>query len=56
MAAICDREFEPEMAPARVGEVQRISIDSRRAGEELGWTPDVELDQGLALTVDSFRS
>jgi UDP-glucose 4-epimerase len=56
MAAICDREFEPEMAPARVGEVQRISIDSRRAGEELGWTPAVELDQGLALTVDSFRS
>jgi UDP-glucose 4-epimerase len=56
MAAICDREFEPELAPARVGEVQRISIDSRRAAEELGWAPAVELDQGLALTVESFRS
>jgi UDP-glucose 4-epimerase len=56
MAAICDRQFEPELAPARVGEVQRISIDSRRAAEELGWAPAVELDQGLALTVESFRS
>jgi UDP-glucose 4-epimerase len=55
MASICDREFQPELAPARIGEVQRIAIDSRRAGEELGWHAAVELDQGLELTVDSFR-
>jgi UDP-glucose 4-epimerase len=56
MAAITGREFEPEMAPARLGEVQRISIDSARAQRELGWAPSVDLDQGLELTVDSFRS
>jgi UDP-glucose 4-epimerase len=56
MAAIAGREFEPEMAPARLGEVQRISINSARAQSELGWTPGVDLDQGLGLTVDSFRS
>jgi UDP-glucose 4-epimerase len=56
MAAIAGREFEPEMAPARLGEVQRISIDSGRARRELGWAPAVDLDQGLELTVDSFRS
>jgi UDP-glucose 4-epimerase len=56
MAAIAGREFEPEMAPARLGEVQRISIDSSRAQRELGWAPAVDLDQGLELTVDSFRS
>jgi UDP-glucose 4-epimerase len=56
MAAIAGREFEPEMAPARLGEVQRISIDSGRARRELGWAPGIDLDQGLGLTVDSFRS
>ena len=56
MAAIAGREFEPEKAPARLGEVQRISIDSARAQRELGWAPSVDLDQGLELTVDSFRS
>jgi UDP-glucose 4-epimerase len=56
IAAICERPFEPEMAPTRPGEVQRISIDPSRAGTELGWSAEVELDQGLRLTVDSFRS
>ena len=30
--------FEPEFAPPRTGEVQRISIDPGRAARELGWT------------------
>jgi UDP-glucose 4-epimerase len=42
--------FEPELAPARPGEVQRISIDSSRAGEELGWSAATGLDDGLAAT------
>ena len=29
--------FEPELAPARAGEVQRISLDASRAERELGW-------------------
>jgi UDP-glucose 4-epimerase len=47
--------FEPEMMPARLGEVQRISIDPARAGEELGWRAEHELGPALELTVDSFR-
>jgi siroheme synthase-like protein len=31
------RDFEPEFAAARTGEVQRISIDPARAERELGW-------------------
>jgi UDP-glucose 4-epimerase len=46
--------FEPEMAPARVGEVQRISIDPGRAGRELDWQARIDLDQGLRLTLDSL--
>jgi UDP-glucose 4-epimerase len=46
--------FEPEMAPARTGEVQRISIDPARAGSELGWTPQMGLKEGLRVTLDSI--
>jgi UDP-glucose 4-epimerase len=46
--------FEPEMAPARTGEVQRISIDPGRAKHELGWTPQMGLSEGLRLTLDSI--
>ena len=53
---LCERRFEPELAPARAGEVQRIAIDSARARDELGWQPEFSLDQGLESTVDSFRS
>ncbi len=47
-------EFEPELAPARTGEVQRISIDPGRAGRELGWSAKVGLEEGLRLTLDSL--
>jgi UDP-glucose 4-epimerase len=47
-------EFEPELAPARTGEVQRISIDPSRAGQELDWRPQTELSEGLRLTLASI--
>jgi UDP-glucose 4-epimerase len=46
--------FEPEMAPARTGEVQRISIDPGRAERELGWRPQMGLEEGLRVTLDSI--
>jgi UDP-glucose 4-epimerase len=49
-----DAPFEPEMAPARVGEVQRISIDPARARRELDWEVEMDLEQGLRLTLDSL--
>jgi len=50
----CDREFEPEMAPPRPGEVQRIAIDSALAADELGWRAQTTLEQGLRATAASF--
>jgi UDP-glucose 4-epimerase len=46
--------FEPEFAPARTGEVQRIAVDPARAERELGWRPQVGLADGLRLTLDSL--
>jgi UDP-glucose 4-epimerase len=50
LAAIAGVSFEPELAPPRQGEVQRISIDSSQAGDELGWSAATGLDDGLAAT------
>jgi UDP-glucose 4-epimerase len=46
--------FEPEFAPPRTGEVQRISIDPGRAERELGWRPQMGLKEGLRVTLDSI--
>jgi UDP-glucose 4-epimerase len=48
--------FEPEMAPARLGELERSWIDVSRAREELGWAAEVELDDGLRRTLDWTRA
>ena len=45
--------FEPELAPPRAGEVQRIALDAGRAERELGWQAEVGLDEGLRLTLSS---
>jgi UDP-glucose 4-epimerase len=46
--------FEPEFAPPRTGEVQRISIDPGRAGSELGWRAEMGLEEGLRTTLASI--
>lgn len=43
--------FEPEMAPARPGEIERIAIDSSRARDELGWSAETGLAEGLEQTL-----
>jgi len=45
--------FEPEPAPPRTGEVQRISIDPSQAERELGWKAETGLAEGLRLTLAS---
>ena len=45
--------FEPEFAPPRTGEVQRITLDATRAERELDWRPETGLDDGLKLTLDA---
>lgn len=46
--------FEPQLAPPRTGEVQRISLDPGRAERELGWRAETGLDEGLKRTLDSL--
>ena len=48
-------ERPPVHGPAKPGEQRRSSIDSRLAGEVLGWSPRVQLADGLAKTMEFFR-
>ncbi len=43
-------------APPRPGDLRRISLDSGLAARELGWRPNVSLDEGLKRTVEWFRA
>ena len=52
----CGREFDPDHAPRRAGEVNRIAIDPSRAARELGWRPRTSLREGLARTVEWARA
>jgi UDP-glucose 4-epimerase len=49
-----NESFEPEFAPARTGEVQRITIDAGRAQRELGWRAEMDLQKGLQVTLESI--
>jgi UDP-glucose 4-epimerase len=37
------------------GEQQRSCLENRMASYELGWYPEVSLEEGLARTLDFFR-
>jgi UDP-glucose 4-epimerase len=45
--------FEPEFAPARLGEIERSCLDVSRAREELGWEAQTSLRDGLRATLDA---
>ena len=45
----------PVHAPERPGDVRRIYLDTSKARRELGWTPEIELREGIARTVASLR-
>jgi UDP-glucose 4-epimerase len=47
--------LEPELAPPREGEVERIALDASRAEAQLGWRSEVELDPGLERTLASVN-
>jgi UDP-glucose 4-epimerase len=51
---VAGSELDAEPAPARLGELQRSVLDVSRAERELGWQPEVSLEEGLRLTWESF--
>jgi len=56
LAEMTNARFEPVYAPARPGELQRISVDPSKAARALQWHPSTSLEDGLKQTVAWFRS
>jgi UDP-glucose 4-epimerase len=57
LAAIAGaRDFTPIFQPARLGELARSCLDIRRAREMLGWAPEIELHEGLRMTLEATRA
>ena len=54
LASIGGREdFQPQMEPARAGEIQRCAIDPGKAGADLGWQAATGVDEGLRITLEA---
>jgi UDP-glucose 4-epimerase len=53
---IVGHEVEVIHAPRRPGDIYLTYFDCSRAEEELGWKAEMDLEEGLRLTVDHFRA
>ncbi len=55
LAAETGYERAPVHAPERPGDVHRIYLDTSKARHELGWTPEIDLREGINRAVASLR-
>ena len=55
-AGLSEDEAEPEFRPERLGELQRSSLDVTKAREQLGFTADTTLAEGMAPTLEWART
>jgi UDP-glucose 4-epimerase len=55
IAAAVGSSSPPCYAAARNGELHAISLDATKARRELGWTPSVDLPDGIGRTVQWLR-
>jgi len=56
IAAALGESSEPRYAAARTGELQAIALDATKAEKELGWTPAVNLVEGIVRTTQWLRA
>ena len=54
LSAIAGQPAEPELAPHRTGEIERVSIDPALAQSKLGWSPATTLADGLRVTFEDL--
>jgi UDP-glucose 4-epimerase len=53
---VTNRDVQVVYTPRRSGEVDRIALEIKRAEEFLGWTPHINLEDGLYQTWEWFSS
>jgi UDP-glucose 4-epimerase len=55
VAAAAGAPDEPAIEPARLGDLRASALDATLAAAELGWRPEVTIDEGVRRTVEYFR-
>ena len=55
LKSIIDYPNPAKYGPAKLGETRRIYLSAERAGRDLGWTPIIELEEGLRKTLHSVK-
>ncbi|HEY5855533.1 MAG TPA: NAD-dependent epimerase/dehydratase family protein [Aldersonia sp.] len=56
IASLQQESTPPRYAEARTGELQAIALDTSRAKQDLGWTPVVDVAEGIQRTVRWLRT
>lgn len=56
VAAAVGAPDAPRIEPARLGDLKRSCLDPRKAESVLGWRPKMDLEAGVARTVEYFRA
>jgi len=56
ISSVVDESSPPRYAAARTGELHAIALDARKAAEELGWKPAVDIAEGIERTVHWLRT
>jgi UDP-glucose 4-epimerase len=56
LAAHIGSRAQAEHGPPRAGDLRASALDASRIRNELGWRPEVDLENGLAETVGWFRA
>jgi UDP-glucose 4-epimerase len=56
LAAAAGNQLPPRHGAAKPGEQRRSCLDVSLAHQVLGWTPAVDLGEGLSQTIDFFRA
>ena len=55
LQGIIKYKWDADHRPPRPGEVYKISLQCSKAYQELGWSPQVSLEEGLQRTAEFFR-
>ena len=49
------KEVEPQFGPDRAGDIKHSNADITKAKELLGYAPEYNFEQGIALAIDWYR-
>ena len=56
LAGLSGFDILPERSPARPGEIRHMRFDVSKAYAEIGWKPEVSLEDGLKATLEHIRT